>query len=105
MRQITIGTNDVSVNVNSAFISITDPASRFIIRSTLGFTADPVFDFVIGLVFSVVAGCITFVVINPTKDNYFYKKSIMAEDFTNSKQYIKGTIWIERILFSEIKEI
>lgn len=54
-------------------------------------------------VFGVITDPVAFVVINPYI-MFYYGKVIIAKDLTSSKLYIKRTIWIERILFSNIIE-
>ena len=76
-----------------AFDTIAGPGLDFV----AGFTPDSVTSFALGIV----AGSVTLVIIDLTKVNYFYGKQVMAKNLTNSKLYIKSTIWIEGILFGE----
>ena len=75
---------------------------QFVIGSISGFVAGPTFDSI--PVASVIPSHIAYVVIDSTKDNYFYRKQVMTKDLTNFKLYIKNIIQIRGILFGEISK-
>lgn len=75
------------------------------LASGLALSPTPTFD--IGLVFNAIiapapsdiADCIVPMVINPHM-TFYYRKMVTIKDLTSSKLYMKRTIQIERILFS-----
>ena len=105
-----MGTDDYFAPAGPTFGSVAGPASDFIISSALGSVTGPAPDSVTGPTSGIIAGStpgvvvsrIAFIVIDLTKGNYFYEKQVIAEDLTNSKLYMKETIWIEGIPFGEI---
>ena len=109
---MTIGTNDFSTPagptpgsvIGFTSGSVAGPAPDSVTNPAPGFVAGPAPDSVTIPVPGVVAGCVIPVVIDPTKGNYFYAKQVTAEDFTSSKLYLKGTIWIGGIPFGKTGE-
>ena len=81
--------------------SVASPAPDSIISPAPGSVAGPAPDSITNLAPGVVASRVTPVVIDSTKDNYFYGKQVTAEDLISSKPYMKGIIWIRDILFDE----
>lgn len=90
---MTIGTNDSFPPAGPAFGPALGPA--------LGPTPSlaPMFD--VSLVSGAIFGHVTSMVIN-LYIMFYYKKAVMAEDLTSSKLYMKKTIWIGEIPFSNI---
>ena len=75
---------------NDDFSAPAVSAFGFVTSSTSSSIAGPAFDSILAL--NVIVDCITFILIDFTKSNYFYKKKIIAEDLTNSKLYMKKMI-------------
>ena len=106
---MTIGTNDFSAPADPAPGFVTDPALGSIARPApdsvtslaSGSITGPAPDSVTDPAPDVIAGRVALVVIDSTKGNYFYGKQVTTEDFTSSKLYMKGTIWIRGIPFGE----
>lgn len=95
---------DISVLASPTPGSIAGPTLDSVTGLVLGFVTSFAPDSVTGPAPGVVAGHVAPVVRVPIKGNYFHEKQVMVQDFTSSKQYIKGTIWIVRIVFREISE-
>lgn len=93
---MTMGIDDFSTLAGSAPGLVKSLASSFVASLAL--------DSVTGPALGVVANCVTLIMIESTKSNYFYKKQITIEDLTSFKLYIKKTILIEKILFGETDE-
>lgn len=90
------------------FFAPVGPTPNFTEGSAPGFVAGSTSDFVMGPVFGIVAspapgiitssvfgvntGCITFVLIDSIKSNYFYKNRVIVEDLIYFKLYIKKII-------------
>lgn len=92
---MTIGTNDSSPSSGPAFDLAPSPSLPLNIGLVSGtVTTSTLAD---------VASCITPVILN-SHTMFYYGKTVMTEDLTNLKLYIKRIIWIEGISFSNIIE-
>ena len=109
---MSMGTGNFSASAGPAFGSVTGPAlgsvaglaPDSVTSPALGSVAGSTSDSVTGPAPGVIAGRVAPVVIDPTKNNYFYGKQVMVEDLTSSKLYMKETIWIGGIRFGETGE-
>lgn len=92
---MTIGTNNSSPPADF----VPDPAPSLTPAFDVGLVSSTVTTSTPGII----ASCFAPVIINPHM-TFYYEKVVMAEDLTNSKLYIRGIIWIGRILFSNTTE-
>lgn len=90
-----IGTNDSSPSSGLAF----DLAPSLSLLLNIGLVSGTV----TASTLADVASCVTPVIIN-SHTMFYYRKTVMTEDLTNLKFYIKGIIWIEEIPFSNTIE-
>lgn len=75
---------------NDDFYALAVFASGFVTNPASGSVASFVSNSI--LASDIIANRIAFVLIDPTKDNYFYKKEIKVKDLTSFKLYMKETI-------------
>lgn len=94
--------------VDSALGFIVGPVSNSIIISAYGSVTglalssvnNSAFGSITISAFNAIASSVVLVIIN-FKTTFFYGKPVIAEDYSNSKLYIKETILIKAILFGE----
>ncbi len=89
---MTIGINNSSTPAGPAPDSVVGPAA--------GSVAGPATGAVTGPALGAVAGRVAPVVMEPNTP-FYYGKAVTAEDFTSSKLYMKETIWIGGIPFTD----
>lgn len=83
---------------------VAGPALGSINDSTPGSINDSAPSSVIISALGAVAGRVALVVVD-SKTSFFYGKQVIAEEYTNSKLYTKGRIWIRGIPFGKIIKV
>lgn len=88
-----IKTNNFFVSACLALGSITVPTPGFVASPAPDFDNDFALGYIIIPAFGTIIGHIALRVMD-SKTTFFYSKQVTAEDYTNSKLYIKETIQI-----------
>lgn len=105
LKQITLRTNDLFIPTNPATSSIIDLSINFFINFSLSYFADSTAKFRTFFILEVIADRIAFPIIDFTKNNFSYRKLLIAKDLTNCKLYIKKAIRIKKIWFSKMVKV